>query len=462
MKRLFLLLFALSVLAQTGRAQIDTMSANIWRIYEGLEYSEGTNSETWFIGDRELVRDIISKFMARGTIRDLQRNALRPEAQQQLTSLINQDYIELMCVRRFDNEIQRLVLFSPFAPQVTDGIAPIVDKVYMTEILGAELYERIKSRAYPVNGTSHRRLATQQQISFDLYLHLFAPRFMIWQDTQLIPDAFESGDPNVPRPARQRRWAVSLFGQLGNDYLCLPSWYKSSMIGGLKVSYVDNTQIAMKERDYEKFSIWVGYEESINFSVPQSATGSPNALLKDRVLQGSGAAVFARATWIPAYNYPEIGQYMNFAVEGAVAITEKNGYGASVPDSFSSVRNYLSLRGSLKHLLGIFDVGTGVSWHDVYGIRRNPLPIAGTGPATHNVIPFLEIGISQDGSLLQYAISTQLNFSLKGYSFFVVKSQLMLSNWLGIDIRYFNGFGTLPPWHYDNYIEFSPVIRINY
>ena len=106
MKRLLTLLCALlSVIAMTGRAQIDTTSANIWRMYESLEYTEGTNNETWFVGDRELVHDIISRLMARGAVRDLQRNALHPEAQQQLTSLVNQDHVEIVCVRRFDNEI---------------------------------------------------------------------------------------------------------------------------------------------------------------------------------------------------------------------------------------------------------------------------------------------------------------------------------------------------------------------
>jgi hypothetical protein len=463
MKRLLILVGALlSVISMTGRAQIDTASASIWRIYESLEYSDGTNNETWFVGDRELVHDIISKLLARGAVRDLQRNALHPEAQQQLTSLINQDYAEIMCVRRFDSEIQRLVLFSPYAPQVTDGIAPIADKVYLTEILGGELYEKLKSRGYPINGTSTRRHATQQQISFDLYLHLFDPHFMIWQDTQLIPDPSEMKDPNVPRPVRQRRWAVSLFGQLGSDYLSLPSWYKSSIIGGLKVSYVDDTQIAMKERDYEKLGIWVGYEESINFTVPETRSGTSNAFLKDRILQGSGAGVFARASWIPAYNTPDAGQYLKFALEGAVAITEKNGYGGGVPDSFYSVRNYLTLRGSLKHLLGIFDVGAGLSWHDLHSLRQVPAPITRLEPTSNNWIPFVEVGISQDGSLLQYAISTQLNYNLHGYSFFVVKSQLVLSNWFGVDIRYFTGFGMLPAWHYDNYIQLSPIIRINY
>lgn len=98
--------------------------------YVAAEYSHASQ---WFVGDRELVHDIISRLMAGGAVRDLQRNALHPEAQQQLTSLVNQDYVEIMCVRRFDNEIQRLVLFSPYAPQVTDGIAPIADKVYMAE-----------------------------------------------------------------------------------------------------------------------------------------------------------------------------------------------------------------------------------------------------------------------------------------------------------------------------------------
>jgi hypothetical protein len=441
------------------RAQIDTSSDNLWRIYQMLEYREGTNSETWFIGDRELVRDVISRLLARGAVRDVHRNALSAKARHNLTSLLNEDHVEVMCVRRFDREdIEKLVLFSPYAPAVTDSIAPIGDKVILERILETELYNKIKAKSYPVNGTSERRVESQRQISFDLYLHLFNPHLMIWQDTQLIPDAPDS----IRRPIRQRRWAVSVFGQLGHDYLSLPSWYKSGMIGGLKLSYVDNTQYLMKDKDYENFSIWVGYDETINFSMPVSKPGSTNSFFKDRLLQGSGASLFARGTWIPRYDFPGEGQYLKLTVEGAVAITEKKGYGFGVPDSFYSVRNYVSLRASLRHLLNLVDVGAGISWHDLHRIRQIPGPPAYIEPTSNNFIPFVEIGISQDGSVLQYSVSSQMNFTTEGYSFLVVKSQLMLGNWIGVDIRYFNGFGSIPGWHYDNYIVLSPIFRINY
>jgi hypothetical protein len=459
MKRLLTCALAcVAILAVPCRAQIDTTSENLWRIYQMLEYKEGTNTETWFIGDRGLVRDVISRLLARGAVRDLHRNALSSRSRHELNSLLNEDYVEVMCVRRFDrDDIEKLVLYSPQDPGVTDGIAPIVDKVMLEKFLGTELYDKVKAKSYPVNGTSERRVVSQRQKSFDLYLHLFNPRFMIWQDTQLIPDAPDS----IRRPVRQRQWSVSLFGEMGHDYLSLPSWFKSGMIGGLKVSYVDNTAYVMKDKEYEKFSFSVGYDESINFCVPQSKPGSSNAFFKDRILQGSGAAIFVRGTWIPKYDYPGDGQYLKFAVEGAIAITEKKGYGANVPDSFYSVRNYLSLQGSLRHLFGIIDVGAGLSWHDLHKIRRFPEPITRLEPTTNNVIPFVEAGISQDGSLLQYAISTQLNIH-DGYRYLIVKSQLMLNNWIGVDIRYFNGFGGLPVWHYDNYILISPIIRINY
>lgn len=213
----------ISTVVFSGFAQIDSSSDNIWRIYESLEYSEGSNSDTWFIGDRELVRDVIRKLMARGAIRDLHRNALRRETFQQLSSLLNQDYVEVMCVRRFDNEIQRLVLVSPYSPQVTDSIAPIVDRIYLTEILGSQMYDQIKSKSYPLIGTSAHRFMTQQQTSFDVYLHLFNPHIMVWQDTQLIPDAGPMGSPEAQWLTRQRRWAVSLFARMGHDYLSLPS-----------------------------------------------------------------------------------------------------------------------------------------------------------------------------------------------------------------------------------------------
>jgi hypothetical protein len=460
MKRIVTLtVFSLCVLTTPLVAQIDTSSENLWRIYEQLEYKEGTNTETWFVGDRELVRDIVSRLLARGAVRDIHRNALSTKAHDDLTALLNDDFVEVMCVRRFNEyDLERIVLFSPHNHTVTDSLSPVLDKMELLRVLGSELYKKVIEKSYPVNGTSDRRVESQRQTSFDLYLNLYNPYLTVWQETQMIADPRET----LLGPVRQYRWAVSLFGQLGHDYLSLPSWYKSGMIGGLKVSYIDNTYYVLKDKDYEKFSIWAGYDETINFSMPQGKPGSTNAFFKDRIIQGSGADVFVRGTWIPKYDFPGDGQYVKLTLEGAVAISEKNGYGVTIPDSFYSVRNYASFRASLRHLLGLFNVGTGVSWHDLHKIRQNPEPIVRLEPTSNHIIPFIEFGISQDGSVLQYAISAAMNFSNRGYSFLVVKSQFMLSNWIGVDVKYFDGFGNLPDWHYDSYIVISPIFRINY
>ena len=154
-------------------------------------------------------------------------------------------------------------------------------------------------------------------------------------------------------------------------------------------------------------------------------------------------------------------------VEGSVALHEKKLYAASIPDTFYTVRNYLTLAAYLKHA-GLFNFGAGITWHDIHQVLHftpEGEPLRRVGPTTNNLLPFVEVGISQDGSLLQYGITTQVNYSpTENYGYFVVRTSLMLSNTVGIDLRYFKAIRSdgLPPWQYDNYIAISPVIRINF
>ena len=45
----------------------------------------------------------------------------------------------------------------------------------------------------------------------------------------------------------------------------------------------------------------------------------------------------------------------------------------------------------------------------------------------------------------------------------MVKPVLMISNILGIEVTYFKAIRSsrLPGWHYDSYLTFAPVLRIN-
>jgi hypothetical protein len=160
-------------------------------------------------------------------------------------------------------------------------------------------------------------------------------------------------------------------------------------------------------------------------------------------------------------------EHLQFNLEVALALQHKERYAADIPDTFYSIRNYATFSVYLQHA-GLFNFGAGLSWHDLYHLSRVTAPGQPAfliEPSSNNILPFLEIGISQEGEFLQYALSTQMNYNATlGYGFFIVKSLFMISNTVGIDLRYFKAVrtGNLPPWQYDSFIVLSPVIRINY
>jgi len=142
----------------------------------------------------------------------------------------------------------------------------------------------------------------------------------------------------------------------------------------------------------------------------------------------------------------------------------------STPDPFYSIRNTITASYDIRHASiagssNLFDFGGGISWHDLHRYSRMTGQLKEIESKKDNIIPYVEAGISQDGDLLHYSIGGELNVNVsEGYGFFVFKSFLVLSNTIGIDFRYFKALDSskLTPWQYDNYVVFSPIIRINY
>ncbi len=446
---LLILALMFGLLSSTAFGQRpDTLTVDDYvAIYKSLEKNTDMfTKEHWTVRDQQLISEVLFELVNFQGEGDKDLNRIRREAASYIKK--NDDgLLRIECRKRsHDDEIERLEFYAMGADSLP--LASLTDYAYIRTLLGPTTYAKVRS-----NPTTH--FDSHQGEAFDLYFHAMNPEMMLWST---LPDS-------------SRCYRLSAFGRMGDDYLDLPFWFQGTVVAGIRLAYIDNTSILSLDRDYTLYSLSIGGELPANFSVIGMENQPANSPFKQRKVEGSGTGMYLKATYTPwakpnliTQNYQE---QLQFVVEGSVALQEKKLYHPSIPDTFYSVRNYLTLAAYLKHA-GLFNFGAGISWHDVQHILRytpENEPLRRIEPTTNNLLPFLEVGISQDGSLLQYGITTQVNYSpTDNYGFFVVRTSLVLSNTVGLDVRYFKALRRdgLPAWQYDNYLAISPVIRINF
>ncbi len=421
------------------------------RLYQRINVNTSpfdADKERWVIIDPRTIKEVLVQLMSNLPNTVAQDEVARILANsQRLAQWASAGELRIVCRKRYyDDEIEQ-IKFERHQSSAIESLGVLEDFVLIENALGKQLYDKLKAERYK------ERFSSVQGRRYDLYFHALDPEIMLWS--------------TLPT---HEWWRVSAIGRLGNDNLDLPFWFKGSIVAALKVSYIDDWTI--RNRNYTAFSITAGIEEPINFSVPgDPKERSANSLFKERKLHGSGSSVYLRGTYTPYKRRDsldlDIVQYLECNFEMSLAVQEKEQYPVGIPPTFYSVRNYVTVSAHLHHL-GIFEVGVGLTWHDLHHISRVPSPpklIERIEPTRRNVVPFIEFGVAEEGSVLQYVITTNANYNAsEGFGFFVVKSLLVLRNTFGIDLRYFKAFrtGKLPPWHYDSYIAFSPLIHINF
>jgi len=396
--------------------------------------------EEWSVTDLRVIREILYQVRNSDRIPESASAALPLTAEQ----------VEVVCQKRlFDEEIERLHLCFE-SPAGRDTVA-IQDFVLIRGVLGHHLYEMVKD----FRGTGKDDFEKDLARVSDLYLNPLRPSIQLWSTQPRSASSF---------------YALSIFGRLGNDALDLPFWYRGTMIGGVAVTHIDRPS-AVRDPEYALYKIRAGVEQPINFSVPQSGTPSPNSVFRNRRLEGSGTAVFLNGSYAPWTDVPFLGidtaGFIRLSLELSVATEEKEHFSPRLPQTFYSIRNYAAFLAEVRNL-GIFNLGAGLAWHDLYHYSRIELPDNRPSllePSVNNVLASLELGIGETGGLLQYDIKTAVHFSVTdGYGFLLVKPVVMISNVFGIEVSYFMALRSskLPPWHYDKYFVFTPVVRINF
>lgn len=396
--------------------------------------------EEWSVTDVRVIREVLYQVRNSGRIPESEYAALPQRAEQ----------VEVVCEKRlFDDEVERLMLCFE-TPAGRDTVT-VQDFVLIRGVLGQNLYEMVKG----FRGTGKDDFEKDLARVSDLYLNPLRPSIQIWS-TQ-------------PRSASSY-YALSLFGRLGNDALDLPFWYRGTMIGGVAVTHI-NRPSAVRDPEYALYRIRAGVEQPVNFSVPQSGTPSTNSVFRERRVEGSGTAIYLSGSYAPWTDVPFLGidtaGFIRLNLELSVATEEREHFSPRLPPAFYSIRNYAAFLAEVRNL-GIFNLGAGLAWHDLHHYSRVELPDNRPSllePSVNNILASLECGIGEAGGLLQYDIKMALHFSLTGgYGFLLVKPVVMISNVIGIEVSYFMALRSskLPPWHYDKYFVFTPVVRINF
>jgi hypothetical protein len=403
--------------------------------------------ERWVVNDPIIIREVFTQ-LKRRTSTALAADSLQRLVEQTgryVSNGLSED-LRLVCTKRYYDQEIEAIEFQLHNKDSSQSLGMLRDYVLVLDALGLETYRLLQAQRYK------DRFADTKGTRYDLYLSPLETRIMLWATSP----TFEW-------------WRVSAYGRLGNDMLALPFWFKSSVVAALEVSYIDD--VTIPGRSYSKFSVAAGIEAVNNFSTPGQESASSGAILKKRKLQGSGDAFFLSVSYTPEKRLNLLGtephERLELSAEVSLAIHEKTSYADNIPDTFYTIRNSVVLRSHLRNV-GVFQFAAGLAWHDLHRIARylpNKQGPDRVAPTQSHVLPFIEFGVAEEGSLLQFDIAASLRHDVStGCGYFGFRSKLMLSNMVGLDLRYFKSYtpSRLPSWQYDTYVLPSFVVRINF
>lgn len=467
MKRLFLKAFAVSIvlcslpLFGQQEGEQDYKIKRLETIYKNLEYNTTAFNDLkriWNITDPVYVREIYNRFIVKNALR-IKGKKPSGEVISQMTKDIYAGtvFIELM-KRYYDDEIERLRFFTERKGKTdtTDYFFdPVDDFVYIRQILGENIYEDLKSQFYAFTDLTKTYYDNKLAYDFDIYLHLNEPELMFWSMTT----------------AKKNKYLVSAIGRWGNDHIVLPGWYYPDYFAGVKLKYID---YLLNNEPNNTYSLEVG------LGIPAR---KPNFNYDDEIfgkrLFHTGSNVYLKFQGNPFKLIDSRLKKLELTLAGILSITEYGSkeFGVKYISKFYSNRNALEVFVRYKDMFNVMDfgwlnAGLGVASYDIYPYLLNPelsklQDIKSSSIGKFKNMAVGEIGISNYSGLLHHNITLQLNYNVtENYGYAGLKTYFMLSNVIGLDFKFFTSYRltgkALPYYRDDNYIVFSPVIRINY
>jgi len=456
-------IFALFLISTFGKlfAQETSKIERAKLIYKNLEYNTSAYDDlkpVWNINDPLIVRHIFNKLVNKGVLtingKKIDSENLRNKIDDIYKGRV---FIELR-KRYYDDEIEMLRLFTENTNQSGSSAKdyffdPIEDHLYIKSLLGEKTYEDIKARNY-----SHIELSKSEEYvhpgnNFDVYLHMMQPVVMFY----------------TLKTNPRTTFLLSLFGNWGNDYLAYPGWYFPEYMAGIAVTYIDSQVIRKPTNPYK---LYIGF--GIDARQPEFEF---NYDKYGKRLYKSGFSLYLKLSGAPLkMALPELDK-LNLEIETMLSLSTYTApdYGIDYISKFYSIRNYFVFHAEYKEFISLINfwflsTGLGYATHDINHLYLNPAlndlsEINGDSGFKHNIV--VDATLSSIPGKLNHTLGVQINYNASdGYGYFGFKSKLMISKVFGFEFKYYKAYkGSTTPFPFyrlDNYLVFSPIIRINY
>ena len=432
------------------------------KVYRNLEYNTiafNDLKKTWNLTDPMFVREIFNRFVVQNALRI---DGKKPSADT-LKKLVNDVFngyvfIELK-KRYYDDEIELLRFFTE-ATINEDTVKTYYfdefnDPVYIKSVLGDKVYQDLKSKLYSLTDLSKTFYDSKEGYKFDIYFHVQNPELRFYQLTT----------------NNRNKFLLSFIGRWGNDYIVMPGWYDAHYNIGVKLQYID---YLVNNQPNSAYNVEIGY--SVDARWPGFGFVEGNY---GRRLFSSGNNLYIHMDGNPLkLIWPKLNKF-DLYFDGSFSMTEYTvkDYNVNYISQFYSNRNYLVFLVKYKNFANFMDLGNlqaglGLAAFDIYQYYLDPSRLAlinaknsPLGYFKNSIVS--EIGVENYTGLLQHNIFLQLGYDLTDATgYFGLKTQFMLSNSIGFDFKFFKALAKpkngLPFFRFDNYLVFSPIIRINY
>ncbi len=435
----------------------------IKKIYHNLEYNTIAFNDLkniWDITDPLFVREIFNRMVVANALKVDGKKPSKKYVEQKAKDIYEGKVFVELRRRYYDNEIEVMRFFTESKLDSTkkDSVRniyffdPIKDNIQIREILGDKLYNNLKSQFYAFNDLTKTYYDNKDAYDFDINMNITDPELMFLSLTTTY----------------RNKYLFSFVGRWGNDYILIPGWYYPNYIAGVKLTYID---YLINSEPYRTYS----FEAGLGFTAHQPEFEfSP---LTGGKLYSTGSNLYFKFEGNPlnliidnAKNY-NFELYTSFAVTQYPATYFKLGY----ISKFYSTRNYFAIVGHYNNIFNVMDLGwfnasVGITGFDIYNYLYNPkysnlIDLDPDKPKFKYNLNF-EASLSNAPGLLQYKAAFQWNINVNdGYTYFGVKTRIMLGNTIGFDFKFYSGYalsGNLPYYRQKSYLVFSPIIRINY
>lgn len=260
----------------------------------------------------------------------------------------------------------------------------------------------------------------------------------------------------------RNQYTFSFFNKTGCDAINLPFWFRSSSAVGIE--FIANNGVDLKSPNDidDTWKVYVGYDKPIYGMHTAVNTNTSSTFFKKMKLFSMGDNLLLGGE-LNTDNY-------HISAEASINIQEKNKEYFSIDGitDFNAIKNYVTFS-VVKNKLSLFNAGISVSWfstgkYTVLTDTEKPKKIL--NKMGHGVLA-PEVGLKIKNRLFDFSFGTQYNFcfsnGISPYHYIVFKTNIMFNDFIGFDVKYFRTLtdkNTLPEWHYEDYLIFSPVLKI--